>query len=453
MEHRLRPRGPPHPAPGSARGRRSRPSARPGHGPDGGLRRHYGVDSGIDVDPADFVGDLASTAPGPSLCSALLLAGFAHVQHGKWARQPGSSGRRSRSRRRAETWTCCPTWAAALYLGDDAVALDAYGRFVAHARDAGAPVTVLYGLARRAPAEIAVGEWSTAAAGSAEARDLARATGQDPLESLPLAWLTLLAALRGDHGEFQRNLAELERPTRARDVGPTSLISRDVILWAKGVATADPAAALHHLELITHPMVRNLSALDRIESATRSGREDLVAGWADELTSIAARTRMPWAAAAASHARALLTTGSESSGLFERALAAHADSPRRPDQARTHLALGEHLRRLRRRIDAREHLKAALETFEDIGATRWAERARQELRASGETARRRDAGVTVDLTAQERHVAALVRQGLNNRDVAAQLFVSPRTVDFHLRNVFAKLGISSRAELVALELD
>jgi DNA-binding NarL/FixJ family response regulator len=98
-------------------------------------------------------------------------------------------------------------------------------------------------------------------------------------------------------------------------------------------------------------------------------------------------------------------------------------------------------------------LRAALTLFVELGAVPWAERAAQELRASGETARRRDVSTAVELTAQERQVAALVRQGLSNRDAAAQLFVSPRTVDFHLRNVFSKLGVTSRAELAALSLD
>ncbi len=109
-------------------------------------------------------------------------------------------------------------------------------------------------------------------------------------------------------------------------------------------------------------------------------------------------------------------------------------------------------RRARRRVDARAHLRTALEVFEDLGAMRWATRATQELRASGETARRRDVTTATQLTAQERQVATLVRQGLSNRDAAAQLFLSPRTVDFHLRNVFNKLGLSSRAELTALQL-
>jgi DNA-binding NarL/FixJ family response regulator len=153
------------------------------------------------------------------------------------------------------------------------------------------------------------------------------------------------------------------------------------------------------------------------------------------------------------HGRALLAEEGNAEAHFRRALDAHAGSLRLPDRARTELAFGEHLRRARRRVDAREHLRTALALFEDLGATPFAERAAAELRASGETARRRDVTTATDLTPQERQVAGLVRQGLSNRDVAAQLFVSPRTVDFHLRNVFSKLGVTSRAELTALPLE
>jgi DNA-binding CsgD family transcriptional regulator len=123
------------------------------------------------------------------------------------------------------------------------------------------------------------------------------------------------------------------------------------------------------------------------------------------------------------------------------------------NQARTELAYGEHLRRSRRRVDARSHLRSALDLFEGLRATPWAERAAAELRASGETVRKRDESAEAVLTPQERQVAQLVRTGLSNKDVAAQLFVSPRTVDFHLRNVFAKTGVTSRGELAALGLD
>jgi DNA-binding CsgD family transcriptional regulator len=103
-------------------------------------------------------------------------------------------------------------------------------------------------------------------------------------------------------------------------------------------------------------------------------------------------------------------------------------------------------------VDAREHLRAALETFEGLRAAARAERATQELRASGESVRRRDGADKPSLTPQECQVAQLVRNGMSNKDVAAQLFVSPRTVDFHLRNVFTKTGVSSRGELIGLEL-
>ena len=139
-------------------------------------------------------------------------------------------------------------------------------------------------------------------------------------------------------------------------------------------------------------------------------------------------------------------------GHFVAALDHHTRSPRRIDRARTELAFGEHLRRARRRVDARAHLRAALEIFEDVGAAPWAERARQELRASGATARRRDDSPATALTPQELQVARLVAEGLPNREVAARLFVSPRTVEFHLRNIFTKTGVTSRAELARLPL-
>ena len=155
----------------------------------------------------------------------------------------------------------------------------------------------------------------------------------------------------------------------------------------------------------------------------------------------------------AAHGRAVLAGArGDADPHFEQALALHADSVRPFEAARTELAYGEHLRRTRRRVAAREHLRAALETFEDLKATPWAERAAQELRASGETARKRDTGGSVDLTPTELQVAQLVQGGLSNREVAAQLFVSPRTVDFHLRNVFTKTGVTSRLELTRLTL-
>jgi DNA-binding CsgD family transcriptional regulator len=116
------------------------------------------------------------------------------------------------------------------------------------------------------------------------------------------------------------------------------------------------------------------------------------------------------------------------------------------------LAYGEFLRRNRRRVDARGQLRAALETFEDLHARPLVERAGQELRASGETARKRDPSTVTTLTPTELQIAQLARNGLSNKEIAAQCWISPRTVAFHLRNCFAKTGVASRGELAQLEL-
>src|SRR5262249_25829988 len=141
----------------------------------------------------------------------------------------------------------------------------------------------------------------------------------------------------------------------------------------------------------------------------------------------------------------------EAEAHFEQALGL-IDDARPFDRARIRFLYGEHLRRRRRRLDAREHLRQAIADFETLGAEPWAERARAELRATGETARRREASTIDQLTPQELQIARLVAEGLSNKEVAAQLFLSPRTIDAHLRNVFAKLSITSRIQLARIPL-
>lgn len=415
----------------------------------------FGADSGVGIDPAGFVGDVATAAPPKPHCAGLLLTGFASVARGDLA--DGATAFRQAFADcdpAGDTDLASNLGIAAMHLGEDAVVLGQYGRQVIQGREAGAVVLVLYGLTRRAVSEISTGDWAAAAAGSAEALGLARATGQAALAGLPLAWLTLLAAFRGDQAEYTACLAELEHPSRPRDEGLTSLVRCDVILWAKGVASAaTPAVALHHLEQIRHGVVQRMAAMDRLEAAVRAGDPQQARTWADDLTAFAGATGVPWAAAAAAHGQALLSDGANAQSLYELALERHTHSAHKAARARTQLAFGEFLRRSRRRVDARTHLRAALQTFDDLGAAPWAERARQELRASGETARKRDPSTAATLTPQELQVARLVRQGLSNRDAAAQLFLSPRTIDFHLRNVFAKVGVTSRTGLVALPLE
>jgi DNA-binding CsgD family transcriptional regulator len=149
---------------------------------------------------------------------------------------------------------------------------------------------------------------------------------------------------------------------------------------------------------------------------------------------------------------ALLEEGPAQLARYEDALSQHADRTGPFERARTELLFGETLRRERQPKKAREHLRMALDSFEQLGAEPWAERARAELRASGETARRRDPSLIDELTAQELQIARAVAKGATNKEVAAQLFLSPRTVEFHLRHVFAKLGISSRSQLAAAGL-
>ena len=339
---------------------------------------------------------------------------------------------------------------AAWPLGDDDVALRLQDRLLAHARETGAVVMVVHALTRRSLPELATGRWDDAGRGATEALTLAENSGQPVLAAWPAAVLAVLAAFRGAAGDVDEHAATVDRLVASFSLGVVTDLVTDLVRWARGLRDAHtPGAGLPHLEQIESVTMRHLAAIDRCEAAVRAGRSDLAVAWVEELAAYADGSATDWAHAAVQHGRALLADGATAEGHFRRALEFHGSSARTPDRARTELAFGSFLRRSRRRVDARTHLRAALEVFEALGAELWAERARQELRASGETARRRDVDDAPALTPSERQIAALVREGLSNRDIAGRLFVSPRTVDFHLRNVFAKLGVASRGELAA----
>jgi len=185
---------------------------------------------------------------------------------------------------------------------------------------------------------------------------------------------------------------------------------------------------------------------DAVEAAIRAGRPEeagqrleMLRGWVAVAPTKARR-------ALVARCEALLEDRDPDEAFEEATRYASAVSPL--DGARTELMYGEWLRRQRRRTDARVHLRAALEAFRRLGALPWEQRAEAELRATGETARKRDLSAAAQLTPQERQIAGLVAEGLTNREIAAQLFLSPRTVDYHLRKVFTKLGIGSRADLI-----
>jgi DNA-binding CsgD family transcriptional regulator len=214
----------------------------------------------------------------------------------------------------------------------------------------------------------------------------------------------------------------------------------------------EAGVAVEHFRRVTSSGISLLASLDRVEVAVQAGQDDQAEEWLSLLVRFAETTAADWAVARVSHCRALLAAAEDAVGHFELSIAHYRRSHRPFEWARTELAFGELLRRSGHRVDARAHLRTALTTFDELGAQPWAERARQELRASGERIRRAPPTAAAQLTAQELQVTKLVADGLSNREVAAQLFVSPRTVDFHLRNVFTKLGVTSRSQLAQRDL-
>jgi DNA-binding CsgD family transcriptional regulator len=210
--------------------------------------------------------------------------------------------------------------------------------------------------------------------------------------------------------------------------------------------------ALDRLSALRDPSLRAVSLPDRTEAAMRVGRPDearaAVEAFAEHITEGEPR----WMRARLATARALIADGDAASRAFEDALALIGDH--HPFECgRIHLLYGEHLRRARRRREARDHLRAAVQRFTETYAEPWLKRAQRELDATGETARKRDASTIDQLTPQERQISRYVAQGLRNKEVAARLYLSPRTIEYHLRNVFSKLGIDSRAQLALLALE
>jgi DNA-binding CsgD family transcriptional regulator len=186
-----------------------------------------------------------------------------------------------------------------------------------------------------------------------------------------------------------------------------------------------------------------------VEAYLRLGCGEEAQEAAETFAAAANAKGQPWSLGRAIRCRALLAGDGDYEAAFEEALAVHVQTPDAFQIARTRLAYGERLRRSRQRVRAREQLRAALETFERLDATPWAERARAELAASGETLRRRDPTTLDDLTPQELQIGLLLAEGKTTREAAAALFLSPKTVEYHLRHVYQKLGIGSRPELAS----
>jgi DNA-binding CsgD family transcriptional regulator len=417
----------------------------------------YGADSGTAVDAAALAADAIAGDTSRTRCLGHLLLTLTRAAAHDWA--PAVASLRAALAEGADVADLdllSHLGNAALHVGDDDAHHRSFTAMATGARDAGAGMLVLYAVPRLGFTQVVTGRWAALRAGAENALSLSASAGQRQLAAAPVGWLTVLAALRGrPDPEYHTLLADLDAAT-GQPLGVLADPVHDLLRWAQGTRAAhdgDTRAALHHFGSIRVDAISRLTALDRIDAAVRAGDLAQAAAWVEELTPFADGTRWPWALAVVDHGRALLARPGDAPDLFEAALAHHAQPGGRPyDRARTHLSYGEFLRRSQRRVDARAHLRAALEAFEDLRAEPLAARAAQELRASGETARKRDPSTQLTLTAMERQVAGLVRQGLSNKDIAAQCWVSPRTVAFHLRNIFTKAGVTSRGELAQLDL-
>jgi DNA-binding CsgD family transcriptional regulator len=268
-----------------------------------------------------------------------------------------------------------------------------------------------------------------------------------------LAWA---AAARGEEDECRALAGEALEWAAAHTVRPAAeAAQRGLALLDLGLGRHD--AAYDRLAPMVsgphvHPGRRLLVAGDLAEAAAACERPDDVRPVVEELAAWTRATGSAWGEAVLAGAEVQLAPDAAAAEeAFARAARAHVAIDLPFDRARLELRLGEQLRRARRRSDARGHLRTAADAFAHIGATPWAERAAGELRATGETARRRDPSTLDELTPQERQVARLVAEGTSNRDIAARLFLSPRTVEYHLGKVFRKLGLSSRTQLAALD--
>ncbi len=327
-------------------------------------------------------------------------------------------------------------------------------RAVQLARERALVSTLPYALQAQAAQLFGLSRFDLVYAAAEEGRHLALDIGQPWIASLNVSYLAIVDALRGaeqvvhDHNDEQQALVAASGPTR---------ISANVA-YAEGLlelGLGKPSEALERL-LVPITTVRPQSnpvvvraVPDAIEAAVRAQQIDEVTEEFKRYESWVERFPHPARRALLARCRALIDD-SRAEGHYTDSLALDALPPF--ERARTELLYGEWLRRNRRRIDARVHLRSALDEFEQLGVPPWADRARAELRASGETARRRDPSTRDHLTPRELHIAGLAAGGLTNPEIGAQLFLSPRTIDYHLRKVFAKLGISSRAELASVDL-
>jgi DNA-binding CsgD family transcriptional regulator len=331
-----------------------------------------------------------------------------------------------------------------------------FDRLIAAARDASAVSALIYPLAARSHLDFRLGRWAAARAGAAESVELAHDTGQLPILAHSLSALAHVEAALGQEEECRGHVSEgLALVARFQGDATGAYLTAALGLLELGLGRIPEAiAVLEDTQRTADRLGMQpslvMSTPDLIEAYARASRRDEAQELLEGFEARGRRTGARWAEAAVARLRGLLAPDAAMRAQFDAALALHDGLPMPFEHARTLLCLGERMRRARQRADAREPLKEALETFERLGARGWAERTRTELRATGEQQSRRTETAAEQLTPHELQIAVLVAQGMTNREAAAALFLSPKTIEYHLGQIYRKLDVRGRAQLARL---
>jgi DNA-binding CsgD family transcriptional regulator len=390
-------------------------------------------------------------APQPPRASDLLLDGLALlITEGYAAAAPTLKGAVNAFRDKdisageEHRWLWLAVHVAVALWDDEA--LDALSaRSVQLARDTGALSVLPFALTRRSGLHVLTGDLAMASSLVNEVAAINDATGAS---LAPYAAVTL-AAFQGRGAETAQQIEADTRELVRRGEGQglrlihwmTAVLYNGLGRYEQALAAAQQAAE------DTPDVPVGGVELELIEAAVRTGKADLAADALARASEIATASGTDWALGVEARSRALLTEGEAAEAVYREAIEALERTRIRVDLARAHLLYGEWLRRKRRRLDAREQLRTAHRLFTEFGMEAFAERARIELQATGEHPRKRTIETRDDLTPQEAQISRLAADGATNREIAAQLFISPSTVDYHLRKAFRKLGVKSRNQL------